>query len=187
MINENKKPEIYLGIDPGKKGAIVGYVPSKHFKTPFIGIDWNDDIGIMVEWLNTIKMSFKIRGVLIEQVASRPGQSSRAVFSFGVGYGTWLGILAALNTPCDFITPQKWNSMFLHKRKSTKLSIGVAILTKFAHVREFMKKFLYGPRGGFYDGRADAIAISYCCYIIHSGCNEISKSKVLKKKRRQYK
>ena len=45
---------------------------------------------------------------VIEAVHSFPKQGVRSVFTFGQGYGQWLGILAAHEIPYIQVSPQKW-------------------------------------------------------------------------------
>lgn len=46
--------------------------------------------------------------VFIEKVHSMPKQGVASTFNFGMGYGIWLGVLAALKIPSTRVTPQSW-------------------------------------------------------------------------------
>ena len=46
--------------------------------------------------------------VYLEHVHSMPKQGVRSMFSMGVGFGVWCGIIAALDLPLEYITPQVW-------------------------------------------------------------------------------
>jgi len=49
---------------------------------------------------------------IIEQVASRPGQNSSAVFRFGQGFGQLQMAVAANKLPVQYVTPAKWKKHF---------------------------------------------------------------------------
>jgi len=49
---------------------------------------------------------------IIEQVASRPGQNSSAVFRFGQGFGQLQMAVAANKLPVQYVTPAKWKGYF---------------------------------------------------------------------------
>lgn len=56
----------------------------------------------------------------IEKVGAMPGQGVTSMFSFGYGFGVWMGILAALKIPHTLVTPQAWKKeMFAGYDKDT--------------------------------------------------------------------
>lgn len=109
-------PTVVLGFDPGISGAyaVVG-----------------SDGGVLVDDLpvfRTRTANGKSRGELdpvalahvlgafaatidhafIERVSARPGQGVTSMFRFGYAAGTLHGVLAALQIPTTFVTPQAW-------------------------------------------------------------------------------
>ena len=46
--------------------------------------------------------------VMIEEAQAMPGQGTRSMFTIGVGFGVWLGILAALALPHMRVRPHIW-------------------------------------------------------------------------------
>src|SRR5215831_15762291 len=46
--------------------------------------------------------------VVIENVHSMPKQGVASSFQFGVGFGIWRGIIAALQLPCERVEPVVW-------------------------------------------------------------------------------
>ena len=100
---------IFIGIDPGKSGGI--------------GILYNDSYNV-VKCPNTVHemanelLLIKEMGpdipiyAAIESVHSMPGQGVKSTFTFGQGYGQWLGILATLKIPYIQVTPHKWMKWF---------------------------------------------------------------------------
>ena len=53
----------------------------------------------------------------VERIWARPSNATRAAFTFGVNYGEWLGILAALNIKTVLVTPQTWMKYYKDKFK----------------------------------------------------------------------
>lgn len=53
------------------------------------------------------------RLAVVEKVGSMPGQGVASTFKFGKGYGSILGILAALDVPTELVTPQRWKGKVL--------------------------------------------------------------------------
>ena len=106
---------LYAGIDPGLSGALSVILPTgevRFYDTPTIEVTSGKRkrrqflVAQMVHLL-TPYATGEVQ-VALEQVASRPGQSSVATFSFGQGYGCWIGILAAMGIPVTFVIPQTW-------------------------------------------------------------------------------
>lgn len=98
----------YVGIDPGKTGALscVGDNPGA-LKMPLIGKDI--DGRAIRDFLIEKSPDF----IVIEKVASRPGQGAQATFTFGKVYGIVLGIVDAMELPYQLVTPQAWKKKVL--------------------------------------------------------------------------
>ena len=45
---------------------------------------------------------------MLEESQAMPGQSTRGMFTLGVGFGAWLGVLAALALPHTRVRPAIW-------------------------------------------------------------------------------
>ena len=114
---------IFIGIDPGKTGGVaVMFDELTHvIKTPPHVLDMANEIIRIKEQAKDIQIY-----AAIEAVHSMPGNSGRSMFTFGMGYGQWLGILACLKIPYIKITPHKWMSFFgkmPKKRRERKLHL----------------------------------------------------------------
>jgi len=105
---ESSIMKAYLGIDPGKKGGIAIIHPDGAEAWRYPG-----DIVSAAELLQEIRTHHAIILAVIEQVASRPGQGVRSMFSFGQNYGAWLGMLAAYGIPHTTVTPHKWQKAIM--------------------------------------------------------------------------
>lgn len=115
----------FVGIDPGLGGAIAfvwgdGTRPLV-FDTPTLEVKRGRSVkrihneaamaGILRECSNAMHAT-------IEAVHAMPGNGLRqpsisSMFNFGQGYGTWLGILAALGIAHDRVPPRRWKEVML--------------------------------------------------------------------------
>ena len=109
---------ITIGIDPGKGGGVV-FIRDKEiahaFKCP-------DSEGGIVRLMKEEMKGFRKKRAIIEQVHSMPRDGVVSAFSFGRNYGTWLGILAALDISTVHVSPQKWQKYYgkLPKEKKSR-------------------------------------------------------------------
>jgi hypothetical protein len=106
-----------LGIDPGHQGAVAVLAPDGTLEAlwdvPTLTLRTNrgtrqeeDDPPALVALL--APYSGPQTHVLIEESQSMPGQGVRSMFTVGVGFGLWLGILAALQLPHTRVRPYVW-------------------------------------------------------------------------------
>lgn len=115
---------IYLGIDPGQKGALaiihdMGIAPGvypqimlKDAPTAEIGKGTKRDylIATMAGFLH----KYSGQGFcILEAVHSMPGQGVSSSFSFGRGLGIWEGILSAYGIPYAKVAPQTWKKAMM--------------------------------------------------------------------------
>lgn len=117
---------MYIGIDPGITGAICALTTEGKvigvWDTPILTVKKNK--GTRHD-LNRTEMASIVRNILhsrdefgepfacIERVNSMPGQGVASSFTFGMGYGIWLGILATLHVPTDLVHPVRWKKAML--------------------------------------------------------------------------
>ena len=127
-------PGVIIGIDPGKKGGLAileGNNIVRLSKTPVGDIKARKamrtiiqgyDVTSMVELLKGFENKYPI--AVIERVHAMPGQGVTSMFSFGQGFGLWLGACTALNIPIVLVEPQEWKGKLLDKeeRKFKKFS-----------------------------------------------------------------
>lgn len=94
--------DIYIGIDPGKSGAVAIILNDGSLYTE----KYPDTIHDLVK-LMSICSDYNSHCV-IEAVHSMPGQGVASTFTFGMNYGIWLGILSCSLIPYKRVTPHKW-------------------------------------------------------------------------------
>ena len=164
----------FVGIDPGKKGALCVVstegVFCDVFPCPLIADDF-DPVG-MASLIRRINPQH----VVIEKPGVMPGQGGVSNYSMGRGFGLWEGVLAALQVPFSIVSPQRWRKAMCpdtpkgvgegkaERKKILKAeSLKQALRLAPAHAVAFQ-----GPRGGALDGPAEAFLIARWL-VLHSG------------------
>ena len=151
----------FVGIDVGKKGSLC-LLSEDCKEIEFYDFPAKDtEIG---QFFNTIAKLFtekSISLIAIEKVHSMPRQSSQSSFTFGMNFGMWLAFLMYHNykhkKAYDIVTPQKWmkaHNVFKTDGKTTK------DVVKAVCQRLFPKADIFGSKGGYLDGRGDALLIA---------------------------
>jgi crossover junction endodeoxyribonuclease RuvC len=105
---------VFIGIDPGKSGNICILYPNKNielYETPLN--DKQYDIPRMYEILKNTKTKNKDIYLVMERSTAMPGQGSVSMFSFGMGFGIWLGLINALEIPYALVHPRTWTKYML--------------------------------------------------------------------------
>lgn len=95
---------IYIGIDPGKGGGIAWVTPIRSMAVT----NMPDTHADLLDLLRDINSGDEPCKAVLERVASRPGQSSVATFTFGEHFGSLRMALTAAGIPYDMVTPQTW-------------------------------------------------------------------------------
>lgn len=104
---------IVAGIDPGQTGAL-GILTSDQFgyvvRIPMIKEPKNTPA--WGEWWQTwnAALAFGIDLIVIERVASRPGQGVSSVFKFGNTYGFARALAHSAGAPIHYVTPAVWKA-----------------------------------------------------------------------------
>lgn len=97
---------IYIGIDPGKDGAMAILEPDK---TPSVVVFEREKYR---DELLRVHESPETAICCLERVGAMRGQGVRSMFSFGENYGFIQGVLTAYSIPYELVTPQKWKKEF---------------------------------------------------------------------------
>ena len=103
-------PRSILAIDPGlngawavlrRKGEFVDMGELPRFAKALSAVELGSIFGM-----------YKPELMVIEKVASRPGQGVASVFTFGCAYGVCIGVAGALDVPVSFVVPSRWKLHF---------------------------------------------------------------------------
>ncbi len=108
---------IYIGIDPGKSGAMAC-------------IGDNGDVTVIpfdeARYLGHLKVlaypPCQAKAV-VEHVSARPGQGVTSMFNFGKGFGWLLGVLDACGIPYELVHPQKWKKEYSVTDKNSSIAV----------------------------------------------------------------
>ena len=103
--------------------------------------------------VNILSTFCKTGVVAIEKVHSMPRQGVASAFTFGKGYGIWLGVLGTLGIPYEEVTPQRWQGAMLDGMKRGKDANRLKAMQLFPSESDQLK--LKKP-----DGRADALLLA---------------------------
>ena len=110
--------KLYIGIDPGANGGIASYNGKELFsvKCPSGSKSMaNSAREIMAYYENEGGAKSNIL-VTVERVHAFPHDARNSAFKFGMNYGMWHGIVGALNLRFCEVTPQKWQSYYIHEK-----------------------------------------------------------------------
>lgn len=141
-------PSRVMGVDPGATGAwaLVNDGWATVHDCPMFG-------GILSE-SGRILLRRAQPGLVcayVEYAASRPGQGGRSIFSFGVNYGAWLGVLSYEGVRVEIVTPGVWKKYYgLTRDKDESLAKALEVFPAMA--KELTRKKDHG--------RAEALLIA---------------------------
>jgi len=103
-----------LGIDPGSSGAIAVFKPDighlSMIDMPVLTVSRNgkEKREVNPHIIASIFRDREPATAIFEKVGAMPGQGVSSMFQFGRSVGTVEGVLAALNIPVTYVTPQVW-------------------------------------------------------------------------------
>ncbi|TWO22601.1 hypothetical protein YZ82_01415 [Campylobacter hyointestinalis] len=151
-----KRHKLYIGIDPGKNGALAMITENKEVNL----IDF--DLKAYINLLNSFKNNIESYNIFIgiERVHSMPGEGVKSSFSFGERVGELKGMISTLNfdNNTEWILPQIWQKHINTDSNKGKKAIADSLL------KQYPSADLFGPRGGLKDGRSDALGIANYIY-----------------------
>lgn len=109
MLEDNA---IFVGIDPGKNGALAAIRDSER---PML-VPFEDD---GESYINVFRRLFSIRRdtlapvyVMVEKVWAMPHEGVSSAFSFGMNFGLICGIAKSIGFEVESATPQQWQKHF---------------------------------------------------------------------------
>ena len=152
---------VFVGIDPGLKGAIAVIYPTGEVWTHRLPLlDGSVDGVVISHWLG----GDKLRGAVVahEKVHSMPDQSSQSSFTFGRNYEASVLACRIAGVRLELVTPQAWKKAILAgvgKGDKNKKKATIAWAT-----RAYPNVSLIPPGGRVpSDGIADALALADYC------------------------
>lgn len=153
---------IFVGIDPGKHGAVAWMDGTRKlvevFDCPLVCGEY--DYAAMDGLLASALTECRGDGLLVtmEEVHAMPSDGKCSAFSFGLGYGAWLALLGARRMDLQLVAPRVWKRTMLAGVANDKEAEAKALKQRFqGHP---IVSQLHGPRGGLRDGRGDALFLA---------------------------
>ena len=107
---------IYIGIDPGAKGAYAWIWDGKTTVHP-----WQNEA--FVQDMHMLSLCDDRAVAAVEKVGAMPGQGVTSMFSFGQSYGFIMGVLRALGISYQLVPPAVWKREFGLLRADKQASI----------------------------------------------------------------
>lgn len=103
--------KLYIGIDPGKNGAIA-FIPTDGKPWTVSFKDSTDkDICDAVDEAVVFAISENVEAMaMIEQVASSPQMGVKSAFTFGEGFGKLIMLMTAYKLSFERVRPLKWQT-----------------------------------------------------------------------------
>ncbi len=144
--------DIYIGIDPGKKGAI-GMIQENKIEICDMPLLPNGEVdGLAI--FNMLPMTGTHNIICaLEKAQSMSKQGVKGVFTYGMGYGTIKAALCISKIPYIEVHPTKWKKYFsLTKEKKQSITLAMKL---------FPDVQLHTPRGRMLDGRAEALLLAH--------------------------
>jgi crossover junction endodeoxyribonuclease RuvC len=147
-----------LAIDPGAKGALAFFDMEKGVLNivdcPTVEVKRGAKVKteISPQMVSGIIASRSPTLAILEKVGAMPGQGVSSMFQFGRGVGMYEGVLAALQVPVTYVTPQQWQKeMNVRGGKDGNRARAAELFPAYANM--FAKKKD--------DGRADAALMAF--------------------------
>ena len=138
---------MYLGIDPGKTGAMAVLDKGGEFVEV---VDFEEVLPRIRLLAKTVKFAY------LEEVHAMPGQGVSSTFTFGENSGWWKGILQAFEIPFKTIRPQDWQKGLVPKKNNLTDKPGLAVARQlYPDAPLNLKK---------HHNRADAILLARVCW-----------------------
>jgi len=99
-------PDLWLGVDPGSKGAAATLDESGRVSDTFLFDGQN--FASISQWFHRLEL---VRFGVIEQVSAMPGQGVSSMFTFGERYGFVQGVLSAYGMSHTLVRPAAWRKV----------------------------------------------------------------------------
>lgn len=154
--------QAFIGIDPGKSGAIAVFRPRLGrldvFDMPTVEIVRNSKAKtelspiMLANQLSDFQHLQPIPKVVMEKVGAMPGQGVTSMFAFGRSVGVVEGVLAAFCFPVTVVSPKLWQSACqVRDGKDGSRARAMELFPAYADYFKLKK----------HDGRADACLMAW--------------------------
>ena len=153
--------KIYIGIDPGAKGAVAILSEDK--------IQIIDCPPTIAEMADILRPDGGPRTIaIIEKVNPFYKSSAKSAFTFGGNFFAWQMALACFQIPYEFVTPRKWQGVMFDSAKKLA-DTKQQSFERATRLYPSLDISLKTPRGKILDGRCDALLIARYLQITEKG------------------
>lgn len=147
-----------LAVDPGASGALAfldlaaGKLDILDMPTVEVKRGAKNKTEISPQMLAALIRGRSPTVAVLERVGAMPGQGTASMFQFGRGVGMIEGVLAALQIPTEYVTPQAWQkAVGARDGKDGNRQRAAELFPAYAGLFVLKK----------WDGRADAALMAY--------------------------
>ena len=127
----------YWGIDPGKTGAVAIIGEDGFIK--FLS-DYQEP-PVLLPILKGTQKAFPCTMCALEKAQAMPKQGVVGVFNYGVNFGSWMAMLAALSIPFMQIPPAKWKKTLVGiGDKKDKDLVRLSAIQRFPDATDLLKR-----------------------------------------------
>jgi hypothetical protein len=150
---------IFIGVDPGKSGAL-GWIENEKYGAFKFNDKTDRDIWDIFDF-------FKAKNVFafLEQVHSMPGQGVSSTFKFGESYGFLRCCLVGNRIPFKTVTPTKWQKLI-----GCMIPKPYTITDKKNHHKGVAQSLF--PKQKITHANADALLIAAYCRMVMSNAQD---------------
>ena len=160
--------DAYIGIDPGKDGAIAVIVPNRRVYL----LDFKLSTKVLYHNLCHAKEKFMIKDTCLENVHDLPETGGAQRLGFGKSIGRIETLLELVDIKPRLVVARTWQKYFGIKGDKelpkNKRSRAIKVATSAIAHQLYPDGDFYGPRGGLRDGRTDATVIAQYCFMTYT-------------------
>jgi len=149
----------YIGIDPGKKGAIACV---SDYGVSFI-CHAKSTLQEQSKWLKERRNGF----AMIEKVGAMPGNGGTSMFQFGLSAGQSEGLVVGAEIAYEMIIPRKWQKEFGLLARTSKSGVKESKTLKKNRHKEMAARLF--PSIEVTKDNADALLIAEYCKRLKTG------------------
>jgi len=116
-IGKEYQKKYFIGIDPGINGSMAKIDENGKIElhtavpTHTYGKKKQFDLYAMGNFLKESKIKYYPNEIFIEKAQAMPGQGVVSMFSYGKGYGLWLGLIMCIGFQYTEVHPKVWTKL----------------------------------------------------------------------------
>jgi hypothetical protein len=162
---------VYIGVDPGAKGAIVAISDDHVFAVDLEGWDhpryYKGALFEVQSFVSALCGYMPAVYMTIEKFQPIPKSASQAMYTMGYRWGLLFTQIVAWGVHYNFVMPRTWMCQTWGKEKNTDKQLSIK------YAKQLVPDLKYEtPRGRVLDGRCDAALIALYAKNLHKTIGE---------------